>query len=811
MSKIKQQFKTWQANTPKRVQWLLVAVAGVVILILLTLIFMRKEEKVIEEREAIPAELKFNPGDSINWPDVLVGETKEQTIKISANVPVKIAKVNLTQDIKGLTVKQTCSSIAEISTETACTVRLIYTPTAQMTPVVVPLMLDWYPIGDSPDMNKIAKITVVLGAQMPEVQQPAPMPVKPVVDTQQEEYNTPMYDDEEIEDKEEVPVKKTPAIAQENPFDEYEQDEEDIPQIPSEACSDFAMPGYGTSGRQTGWIKPVDGAYYFYPFSDTECKNPTGVYNPDNGIITDIKSKGKKIGTDAEHVGFVGMLGGAIPKLSNPVKSAGVNRAKQLTTQELGTMASSSGGSGGMARMGQDGFKAMNGLIKEEIDKEIYLGSAGEDSRVLASKQYDRQFILRQYKPIPATIVSEIRADPEALRNNRLPVRATVDRNVYSDDGRNVIIPTGTLLLGYISGELPGPYTSIGRMDINWYQFILPNGVEFNFKKGTAPFSGDAQGRSGIPGYGSTDYMEQFFMPMLTAIVPAAVNLIAPVSDAFVNQIDLDNNTVVQSGTVRSSEMAKNEIITAWNQVAQKLIVDMMDNTTPPFSIAAGTRITVYSPVDLVASCGDKDSDKKCSLGYAPPSNRWDEWQHNAEPKQDGSWVGQVRSFNLAKYCVKDNNGRWDIQPNSETQIAKEGYYDYRSVLFYCQSLNYQAINNAKQDAVYQNQQQQFASQEYNTQSTAGVSGAQTGIVGNKTYNEQVLGLTYNEDGSIENPFEDKKEEVTETVEVVTCDGGIMPDANGCCPGETYTDMGDQGFNCCPDAGGDCFPPIVNK
>ena len=43
---------------------------------------------------------------------------------------------------------------------------------------------------------------------------------------------------------------------------------------------------------------------------------------------------------------------------------------------------------------------------------------------------------------------------------------------------------------------------------------------------------------------------------------------------------------------------------------------------------------------------------------------------------------------------------------------------------------------------------------------------------------------------------------------VVTCDNGANPDAYGCCPGETYTDMGEQGFNCCPDAGGDCFPPI---
>ena len=32
--------------------------------------------------------------------------------------------------------------------------------------------------------------------------------------------------------------------------------------------------------------------------------------------------------------------------------------------------------------------------------------------------------------------------------------------------------------------------------------------------------------------------------------------------------------------------------------------------------------------------------------------------------------------------------------------------------------------------------------------------------------------------------------------------------AHGCCPGEVYTDMADLGFNCCPDDGGDCFPPI---
>lgn len=41
-----------------------------------------------------------------------------------------------------------------------------------------------------------------------------------------------------------------------------------------------------------------------------------------------------------------------------------------------------------------------------------------------------------------------------------------------------------------------------------------------------------------------------------------------------------------------------------------------------------------------------------------------------------------------------------------------------------------------------------------------------------------------------------------------SCPDGGAPDSNGCCSGETYTDMGDLGFNCCPDGDGDCYPPI---
>lgn len=292
-------------------------------------------------------------------------------------------------------------------------------------------------------------------------------------------------------------------------------------------------------------------------------------------------------------------------------------------------------------------------------------------------------------------------------------------------------------------------------------------------------------------------------MPMLTAIVPAAVNLIAPVTDAFVNQIDLDNNTVVQSGTVRSSELAKNEIITAWNQVAQKLLVDMMDNTVPPFTIAAGTRINVYSPVDLMVSCGDAtDGDTRaCAVGYG--TNERADWQHSTDfDINDGSWTGQVRSFAIAEYCVTDDNGNKTVADKCRDS-RQCGGYDYATLLFYCQSQNYQAINMAKQEQVFKNQQDAN-----NKNSVAYISSQ-----GQQAYNEQVLGLKYDaETGAIKNPFEkEEKEEVVIEAEqtVLTCEDGSLPDGNGCCAGEVYTDMGDQGFNCCPSTGGDCFPPIL--
>ena len=846
MIKIKQQISDLRKNTPKHIQWLLLAAAFVVVLILLTLLLTHKEEQALENTEDTAIDVSVSP-NTIDWPSVTAGDTVSANITVSASAPVKIMNVYTADDIAGLDIsKQTCTAMSQIDANTTCSINPEFHPVAAMTAQTVKLYIDWRDVNASDEMKNTVTAVMVLGATEPEplvVPAPEPQPEPAPVATPDPEPAPAAIPEPEpvaVLEPEPAPVateirQDIEAIAPSSDFAFLDtpvaasapvQTNNTTAPVPSEACSDFAMPAYNLSGVQSGWIRPSGGAYYYHPFSDTECKNPTGTYNPDNGIITDINDPGKKIGTDAEHIGYTTIQNGALPQLSNPATERTVNRARQLTTEELENAAAAAAATASA----QDLTKAFH-VIDTSVQPDIIVGTSG--SAVFSSDPFDRKFVLRQYKPIPATIVSEVRADPSlygcttdtegktSCTSQTLPVRATVDRNVYSDDGRTVVIPTGTLMLGYVTGELPGPYQTIGRMEIKWYQFILPSGVEFNFNANNAPFSGDSQGRAGVPGHGSTDYVEQLVMPMITAIVPAAVNMIAPIADTFINQIDLDNNTVVQSGTVRSSELAKQELITAWNQVAQKLLVDALDNTVPPFSIAAGTRITVYSPMDLVITCGKND--KECSVSKVKSrtglaneirNQRFDDWvSQTATPNyRDGSWVGQARSFNMMEeYCAKGSDGLWTVKDDATESIYQAGY-DYRTVLMFCESLNYQAINNARQDALYQNQQKQFKDS-YGTDSTfndkISGTGTLTGISGSQAYNEDILGLTYDGD-TIQNPFVDvATEEEAATTAVITCEGGVAPDEYGCCPGEIYTDMGEQGFNCCPEAGGDCFPPIT--
>lgn len=800
MKSLKLQFKELKESTPKHIQWILLGAAFVVVIILLVLLLGHKSSKTTTDVMNENISFDVDP-QTVSFKDTEVGSSVNKSVSISATAPVIVKDINLSAD--DFTTTDNCTDDATDS----CMINIIYKPKKIQKESSVDLTVNWY-IESQPELVKTATVSVEYSAwKKEEEKKPEPVVVK---------KSEPVFVEPEIIEEEEEPepvfekaIEEVKTVAIENPFKE-----EEVFALPPEKCSEFAIPGYDQSGRQIGWIKPERGANYFHPFSDKDCSEPTGIYDITTGIITSLED-GSKIGTDSDHIGYrnVRSRNLSVPKLGNP--------KSYIEPNKDGTFGENAVWDTG----GNDVSGGINWGEPKDFDSKALLGSgaAGGES-VTSSRPYDRTFVLRQFKPIPATIVSEVRADPSVYgcnkagqdcdpeKNHSIPVRATVDRNVYSDDGRTIILPTGTLLMGYLDGSLPGPYQAFGRMNIKWYQFIRPDGVEFNFSEGQDPYSADAQGRMGVPGHGSTDYVEQMVMPILTSLVPAAVNMIAPIADTVINQIDLDNNTIVQSGTIRSSEMAKQDIINTWNKITQKLIVDAIDNTVPPFSIAAGTRINVFSPVDLIVTCDENaNAGKKCAFTtYGSETRRpWSELKKvEFVDASDPSWKGQIRSFNLNQYCAADKNGKITI--DKDANWAESGY-DYRTVLAYCESQNYQAKNMAKQNAYNANVQSQSQKKQETYGSTTWDKEEGLVYTGNeeqtKAYNQDILGLKYDENGNIINPWEKPNNPVVEE-EVLTCDDGSAPDANGCCAGETYTDMGEAGFNCCPDAGGDCFPPI---
>ena len=819
MKNLKQQFIELKNSTPKHTQWILLGAAFVIVTILLVLLLTHKSDNTIE-KSIEDISFAVDPTE-VDLTNVEVGSYLSKSVNITVDTPVKIKDIDT--GAKDITTTSTCDKLIDF-----CTVNIIYRPESVHQETNTTLKINWY-VESEPEILKTADVSLTYSSWKKEEKKAEPViEPEPVVFEEEPEEIEEIYEPEPVIE----PIKAVDDvknIAVENPF---KQPEPEV--LKPEKCSEFAIPGYDQSGRQIGWIKPEHGANYFHPFSDKDCSNPTGRYDLSTGVITSL-SDGSKIGTDSDHIGY------------RNVRTRNLN-VPQLTAPNSSSASMSNGSFGDNAvwaatdRSGNEiissaDVRKFDKTAKQEWDDKALMGSSDTDNgeAIVSSRPYDRTFILRQFKPIPATIVSEVRADPsvygcdktgqncDSEKNYSIPVRATVDRNVFSDDGRTIILPTGTLLLGYLDGKLPGPYQAFGRMNIKWYQFIRPDGVEFNFNGNQDPYSADAQGRMGVPGHGSTDYVEQMVMPILTALVPAAVNMIAPITDTVINQIDLDNNTIVQSGTIRSSELAKQDIINTWNKITQKLLVDAIDNTVPPFSIAAGTRINVFSPVDLIVTCDKtENAGKKCAFtNYSDVKRRnWSDLKKvQFVDASDSSWKGQIRSFNLNQYC--------DMDPKTNKITIREGAdwaasgYDYRTILAYCESQNYQSKNMAKQNAYNTNLQAQskkkqetYGSMSWDTDDGLIYTGNEDQT---KAYNTEILGMTYDDDGNLENPWESKPIPIIPVEEEVSCGDGTAPDPNGCCTGETYTDMGESyidengsHFACCPesDPGGDCFPPI---
>ena len=229
---------------------------------------------------------------------------------------------------------------------------------------------------------------------------------------------------------------------------------------------------------------------------------------------------------------------------------------------------------------------------------------------IMSSWRVDMSEMILADKPIPAVLARTIMSG--SLGD--VPVTAIVERNVYAEDGRNIVIPAGSRVIGKSSGGGSGgngnATTGATRVDITWERLIRPDGSAFEFKSAQ---TGDAQGRGGALGYLDPQLMKRYGFPVSLAFMQGAINIAMAKGNTTTNE----NGTSTSDARAQAYQDARDNVNQTIQQIIEKIINDKMESVQAVSYVPAGTRLIIYPKTDMwlrtaerEESQGLKDIDK---------------------------------------------------------------------------------------------------------------------------------------------------------------------------------------------------------
>ncbi len=244
----------------------------------------------------------------------------------------------------------------------------------------------------------------------------------------------------------------------------------------------------------------------------------------------------------------------------------------------------------GLISLDQKGNGNANGSLSGEEESGLTVAGEDRNSKYLAaaSSLADRSAKARQIERIDAMIPEGtlIPGLLETAINSDLPgqIRAITSQDVYSFDGRRVLIPTGTRLIGEYQSEVTRGQK---RIFVVWTRLIRDDGVSVRLNSiGT-----DSLGRSGLTGHVDNKWRERFGSAIMLSVVGAGASFLTGYGsdEAFGN-----NNSEAQRG----EELARETIAETFSDMANQALSENL-RIPPTISVSQGERIFVYVRQDL--------------------------------------------------------------------------------------------------------------------------------------------------------------------------------------------------------------------
>lgn len=210
---------------------------------------------------------------------------------------------------------------------------------------------------------------------------------------------------------------------------------------------------------------------------------------------------------------------------ANPVAAPQPNRYASPT------VVFDAGSGAGVPVTGPGGEKVSGGNSNDDFAARI----GGTGSTAAAARSFDPATTVTQGTLIPAVLETAIDTDVPGF------VRAIVSTDVRSFDGRKVLVPRSSRLIGqYKSGLTAGQK----RAYVIWTRLIRPDGVSVNLGSPAIAFGGE----TGLPGKVNSHFFERFGSAMLLSVVGGLSTLASGGANVVVGGGSSAAATAVQNG-----------------------------------------------------------------------------------------------------------------------------------------------------------------------------------------------------------------------------------------------------------------------
>ncbi|MFK3968802.1 type IV secretion system protein VirB10 [Ensifer adhaerens] len=244
----------------------------------------------------------------------------------------------------------------------------------------------------------------------------------------------------------------------------------------------------------------------------------------------------------------------------------------------------------GLISLDQKGNGTGSGSLAGEGDSGLTVAGEDRNSKYLAaaSSLADRTANARQIERIDAMIPEGtlIPGILETAINSDLPgqIRAITSQDVYSFDGRRVLIPTGTRLIGEYQSEVTRGQK---RIFVIWTRLLRDDGVSVRLNS----IGADNLGRSGLTGDVDNKWRERFGSAIMLSVVGAGASFLTGYGS---DQAFGDDDSEAQRG----EELARETIAETFSDMANQVLGENL-RIPPTISVSQGERVFVYVRQDL--------------------------------------------------------------------------------------------------------------------------------------------------------------------------------------------------------------------